>query len=604
MSNIAERLLSDMSKVKSYSTGRSSAKSRAKQENRQQAKVLTNFAKALGGKALSAFAIKIKKVDRSMNPKSFNQRVTIKSAYTIETVSSKANKAIKAHISYICRESAGESVPFSSDSLNLSKDDLKTFTAGTSKENEKQYRFIISPEKAKDFESDEHFKKYIQDCMIQLSRDLEGNPELNYTARIHYDTDNPHCHVLLKGLSKTGEDVYIPKEYMKSIFREKAGNIATTYLGTRSIDDIQAAKISEIDAKRFTSLDHDITRLAVDNVFNTKGFDRANKSQEFRLTNYLIPRLDYLCRIGLVTKEKTKYTLDPDYKKTLQDMPLNIDIIKKLAVLKKTHFIESIAKYDTYANIKPITGVVIEKGCYDEEKELNYVIVLDSNKKSHYVRLDKNSETEGNEALVGSTVELGIKTYTDKKGQERKYPTLRLISYLTPQEQINHPGITNLDKLIASNALPIDNPTVYQKQTLDAIQARITKLMAEKKLYRIEGKYLFAKTFWLDAEKHEHSSLEQSFKKLTYYRLSEKETFKGRIVGTKRFGNETHAVVSNGKDFIVIPVRGRINKYNDSTTIIEVTLNSERKGYSSPIYAVKPLIVNINKNTINTQLMH
>ena len=601
MSNIAERLLSDMSKVKSFSTSRSSAKSRAKQENRQQARVLTNFAKALGSKALSAFAIKIRKTERSMNPKSFNQRVTIKSSYSIETVSSKANKAIKAHISYICRESAGESVPFSADSMNLSKEDIKTFTIGDPKENVKTFRFIISPEKAKDFETDEHFKKFVQDSMNQLSRDLEGHPELIYTARIHYDTDNPHCHVVLKGLSKSGEDITIPKEYMKSIFREKVGNIATSYLGTRSIQDIQNAKSSEIVAKRFTSLDYDIIRLSVDNVFNTKGFDRANKSQEFTLTNYLIPRLDYLCKIGLATKEKTKYTLDPDYKKTLQDMPLNIDIIRKLAVLKKSHFIESIAKYDTSADNKPVTGVIIEKGCYDEEKERNYVIILDSNKKSHYVRLDKSSEIEGNEALVGSSVELGTKAYIDKKGKERKFLTLRLVSYLTPQEQVNHSGITNLDKLIVSNTLPIVNPTIYQKQTIDAIQARIAKLMAEKKLYLIDGKYRFKPSFWLDSEKHEHSSLEQSFKKLTYYRLSEKETFNGRIVGTKRFGNETHAIVSNGKQFIVIPVRGRINKYNDSTTIVEVTMNSDRKGYSSPIYAVKPFIDTIEKNTINTQ---
>jgi type IV secretory pathway VirD2 relaxase len=580
-----------MSKVKSSSNGRSSAKSRAKQENRQQAQVLTNFAKALGGKALSAFAIKVKAVQRSARPKSFNQRVTIKSSYIIESNPVKALRLLRAHVDYISRKSAGESVPFSSDNINLSKEDLKTFSIGTPAENEKTYRFIISPENAKNFESDEQFKKYIQECMIQLSRDIEGNPDLVYTARIHYDTDNPHCHVFLKGLSKDGEDVYIPKEYMKNTFREKAGNLATSYLGARSVQDLEDVKLSEVTAKRFTSLDMDIHRISSENgnVFNTKIFDKAVKSQSDKLTNYLIPRLEYLCKIGLATKSKTKYTLDPDYKKTLQEMPLNNDIIKKLAVLKKSHFIESISKFDTSSDKKPVTGIVVEKGYYDEVNELSYAIILDANKKSHYVKLVKNSETEGNEASIGCTVELATKAFIGKNGQEYKYPTLRTISRLSIQKQINHPGITELDKLITSDPVPNDNPNVYQKQTQDAIQARIEKLMAEKRLFLIDGKYCFAKTFWLEAERHEHSALERNFTKLTYYRLSEKETFNGRVVATKQFGNETHAIVSNGKDFIVIPVRGRINKYNDGITNIEVTMNFERKGYSSPIYAVKSI---------------
>lgn len=589
MSDLAERLLSDLSKVQVSSNSRSSAKSRAKSENRQQAQVLTNLAKALGSKALSVFTIKVNKIERLMkDAKASNQRVTIKSSYKIEKNSSKANKMLKAHIDYISRDSAG-STPFNETNLSLSKDDLKDFLTGTPEENQKSFRFIISPENAKDFESDVIFKEYIRDCMKQLSRDLPGQPELNYTANIHHDTDNPHCHVLLKGMSKSGQDITIPKEYIKSTFRENSENIATTYLGTRTPQDILDAKLSEITAKRLTTLDFDILRVSTDNVFNTKVFDKATKSQEHRLTTYLIPRLDYLCKIGLATKVKTEYTLSPDYKKTLQDLPLNRDIIKKLADLKKTHFIERIAKYDANDDNAPITGVVVDKA-FDEECLLNYAIILDSNKKSHYVTLNKSSETEGNECSIGSHVELTTAAFTPKGGTEFKYPRLTMLSYLSYQQQIDHIGITELDKHIALADYINDNPNIYQKQLIDAVQSRITFLMSKKKLFLIEGKYRFAKTYWQDAENAEHSAIQQSFQKLTYYSLPKDETFKGRIVSSKRFGNETYAIVSNGKRFITIPMRGRMSKLTDKNTMIEISVKYERKGYSAPIYNVKPVL--------------
>ena len=113
--------------------------------------------------------------------------------------------------------------------------------------------------------------------MTQMSKDLLGKPEISWIADIHTDTDNPHCHVLFKGLLKTGQDITIPKYYIKEGFRKRIEHIATGYLGTRSLKDIQETKIAKIKAKRLTSYDHAIISKFAENPV-VQGGDAEQRS--------------------------------------------------------------------------------------------------------------------------------------------------------------------------------------------------------------------------------------------------------------------------------------------------------------------------------------
>jgi hypothetical protein len=173
MAYISERILSDLSKIKGSAGTRSSAKSRAKAETRQQINLLSNLAKAAGNLAINAFVKKAYKIEKSLKaPKSFNQRVMTKFSFATESNPSKAQKGLKAHIKYITRESAGDTLPFTDNERILDKSDLKAFGEGATAENEKIFRILISPERAEDFRSDDDFHKYICECMKQLSDDL------------------------------------------------------------------------------------------------------------------------------------------------------------------------------------------------------------------------------------------------------------------------------------------------------------------------------------------------------------------------------------------------------------------------------------------------
>ncbi|MCU7895557.1 MAG: hypothetical protein KZQ66_01575 [Candidatus Thiodiazotropha sp. (ex Lucinoma aequizonata)] len=89
---------------------------------------------------------------------------------------------------------------------------------------------------------------------------------MDWEAVNHYNTDNPHSHVVVHGIDTEGQDVFIDREYISNGIRNRAREIVTTELGERLEHEIQASISEEINAPRFTSQDREIEGLA-----NAKG---------------------------------------------------------------------------------------------------------------------------------------------------------------------------------------------------------------------------------------------------------------------------------------------------------------------------------------------
>jgi len=76
---------------------------------------------------------------------------------------------------------------------------------------------------------------FTRNVMSQMERDL--NTKLDWVAANHYDTANPHSHVVIRGVRDDGSVLYIPREYISHGMREAAEHIATLELGpTTQID--------------------------------------------------------------------------------------------------------------------------------------------------------------------------------------------------------------------------------------------------------------------------------------------------------------------------------------------------------------------------------
>ena len=91
------------------------------------------------------------------------------------------------------------------------------------------FRFIVSPQ---DAERLSDLKAFTRDLMAQAERDLGAN--LDWLGVEHWNTDNPHIHVIVRGKGHDGHDLVMARDYISQGLRARAANLVTLELGPRS----------------------------------------------------------------------------------------------------------------------------------------------------------------------------------------------------------------------------------------------------------------------------------------------------------------------------------------------------------------------------------
>jgi type IV secretory pathway VirD2 relaxase len=76
----------------------------------------------------------------------------------------------------------------------------------------------------------------------------------------HYNTDELHAHILLRGKREDGRDLVLPRPYIRHQMRQTAQELATRRLGPRTLEQANEATRKQVHAQRYTSLDHWIER--------------------------------------------------------------------------------------------------------------------------------------------------------------------------------------------------------------------------------------------------------------------------------------------------------------------------------------------------------
>jgi type IV secretory pathway VirD2 relaxase len=104
----------------------------------------------------------------------------------------------------------------------------------------------------------EDARGFTRDVMARMERDL-GAP-LDWIAVDHLNTDNPHTHVIVRGVRRDGIELRLPREYVSHGLRENARAVATDWLGPRGIEDERLARTREVEARSMTRLDRMIER--------------------------------------------------------------------------------------------------------------------------------------------------------------------------------------------------------------------------------------------------------------------------------------------------------------------------------------------------------
>ena len=119
------------------------------------------------------------------------------------------------------------------------------------------FRFTVSPENATEMAD---LRTFTRELMADAERDLDTR--LDWVAVDHWNTDNPHLHILVRGRADDGQDLVISRDYISRGLRSRAEERVTLELGPRSEQEIQTALEKEVEAERWTGLDRALRSAA------------------------------------------------------------------------------------------------------------------------------------------------------------------------------------------------------------------------------------------------------------------------------------------------------------------------------------------------------
>ncbi|TAA23589.1 relaxase/mobilization nuclease and DUF3363 domain-containing protein [Pseudoxanthomonas winnipegensis] len=276
-----------------------------------------------------------------------------------------------------------------------------------------QFRFIVSPEDAEQLDD---LRTYTRHLMARLEADL--GTRLEWVAVDHWNTDNPHTHVVLRGKDDTGKDLIISRDYIAEGMRRRASELATEWLGPRTELEMQRAMLREVEQERWTGLDRTLQREAGDD-----GLVRVERFAEPRLQRQrqvLIGRLQRLQRMGLATEPQPGvWTIHAEAEPTLRAMGERGDIIRTMqrAMSGKSR---ELAVFEPTNDGRTLVGRVAGKGLADELYDKGYLIVDGTDGKAHYVALPPRSELE--QYPTGAVVE--VKGAADVRAADRNIAAL------------------------------------------------------------------------------------------------------------------------------------------------------------------------------------
>jgi type IV secretory pathway VirD2 relaxase len=312
-----------------------------------------------------------------------SRRVTIKSLLVNQRQVSP--QSLSKHLRYIERDGAGrDGEPGRAYGPQADEADLDAFKERCA-DDRHHFRFIVSPEEGVDLDD---LRTYTRHLMNRMEADL--GTRLEWVAVDHWNTDNPHTHLIVRGRDDTGKDLIIAGDYIAHGFRHRAAELATEWLGPRTELEIQQTLQREVEQERWTSLDHTLQREAGDD--GRVQVRRFNEPKLQRQRLLLIGRLQCLQRLGLADEAQPgTWTIHADAEKTLRALGERGDIIRTMQRAMGGQPRE-LAVFEPGDDGRTIIGRVAAKGLADELRDRSYLVIDGVDGKAHYVALNARDE--------------------------------------------------------------------------------------------------------------------------------------------------------------------------------------------------------------------
>ena len=367
------------------------------------------------------------------------RRVLVKALPVRHRMGGRSMAPLSAHVAYLKREGVTrDGSPARMFDANGDAADDRAF-ADRCKDDRHHFRIIVSPEDAAELTE---LREYTRDLVRQMEADL--GTRLDWVAVDHWNTDNPHVHLLVRGQTDRGADLVMARDYISHGLRSRAEELAFAELGPKPEHEVQRTLDREVTAERWTRLDTEIGRTADElGVIDLR--PEQPGPDDPRLRRLMIGRLQHLETMGLAAEgEPGQWVVAEGAQAKLRELAARGDIIRTIGQALKDHGQDR--PLDSYAVVssapeKPIAGRLIDKGLHDELTGSAYVVIDGADGRTHHVTLPGIEALEHSPAL-GGIVELRA---IGKPGEPKPTLILATRSDLDLSAQVKAPGATWLD---------------------------------------------------------------------------------------------------------------------------------------------------------------
>ena len=361
--------------------------------------------------------------------------------------------------------------------------DTKAF-AERCEEDRHHFRFTVSPEDAGQLAD---LRAFTRELMKDAERDLGTG--LDWVAVDHWNTDNPHVHVLVRGRADDGQDLVVSRDYISKGFRARAAERVTLELGPRSELEIRTGLENEVDAERWTSLDRSLRDIS-DEGGGVADLRPGSASEDPELRRLMVGRAAKLQRLGLAEQVgPAQWTLKPGLEPALRDLGIRGDIIKTMhravSAANRQPDVAGFALHGDQAD-EPVLGRLVERGLHDELKGTAYAIIDGVDGRTHHLVFSDLDMT--GDAEPGAIVE--TRAYDDDGGRKRL--SLATRSDFTIEAQVSAPGATWIDRQLLAKESALSSGG-FGAELRQAMDRRIDHLVEQDWARRQGQRVIFAR---------------------------------------------------------------------------------------------------------------
>jgi len=411
------------------------------------------------------------------------------------------------------------------------------------------FRFIVSPEDAVDMTD---LKAHARELMGQMEKDL--GTRLGWVAVDHWNTDNPHIHIILRGRADDGQDLVISRDYIKEGMRARAQDLVTQELGPRTNLEIHRNLERQVEAERWTQLDRQLVRDAHKSGIIDLALPAGGQPDEFHALK--VGRLRTLEIRGLAGQiGYSQWFIKPEAETVLREMGERGDIIKRMHRALTERGIERGSASYVLAGESldvPVIGRLVQRGLDDELKGTAYAVVDGTDGRTHHIRLPHLDAT--GDSPPGSIVEL--RSWEDARGQRRVALAVR--SDLDLGAQVGATGATWLDRqAIAREPIALSD-SGFGAEVRQALDERAEHLIGEGLAERQGqgGRVVFARRLLSTLRQREVDALGEKLSAETgmpFNRAASGEYVAGAYRQRLALASGRFAMIDDGLGFQLVP---------------------------------------------------